>query len=138
MTQLPVNGCQILTLPVRSDERGSLVALEAGAPLPFELKRAYYIFGTPAGAERGFHAHRALIQWAMCLAGACTITVDDGSERADVRLDTPGKALEIGAMVWHEMRDFTPDAVLLLVADAPYDECDYVRDYDEFLRLARS
>lgn len=138
MTHLPVHGCQILTLPVRSDERGSLVALEASTGVPFEIERAFYIFDTPEGASRGGHAHREVEQLMVCISGGCTITLDDGTERAEVRLDGPGKALSVGPMIWNEMRHFTTGAVLLILASGPYDESEYIRDYSEFLRLARA
>lgn len=135
MTQLPVHGCQILTLTTRGDERGSLIALEAATGVPFDIRRVYYIFGTGHGVVRGKHAHRRLRQWAVCVAGACTFTLDDGKCRSEVRLDTPDRALEIGPMTWREMHDFTADAVLLVLASDPYDERDYIRDYQDFVEL---
>jgi dTDP-4-dehydrorhamnose 3,5-epimerase len=124
-------------LEVRGDERGSLIAVEAATGVPFDIARVYYIFGTKSGVERGFHAHRQLTQWAICVSGACTLTLDDGSGRTDVRLDAPERAVEIGPMVWREMRDFTPDAVLVVLASAPYDESDYIRDYEQFTEMVR-
>jgi dTDP-4-dehydrorhamnose 3,5-epimerase-like enzyme len=125
----------MLTLPVRGDDRGSLIALEAATGVPFDIRRVYYIFGTGSGMVRGMHAHRQLRQWAVCVAGACTITLDDGHCRSEIVLDAPDQALEIGPMIWREMRDFTPDAVLLVLASEPYDESDYVREYQNFLEL---
>ena len=138
MTQIPVQGCQILTPPVHSDERGSLVALEASTGVPFEIKRAFYIFDTPEGAARGFHAHLYLQELLVCVAGACTVTVDNGSERAEVRLDSPSKGLAMGPMIWNEMRDFTPGTVLLVLASAPYEESGYIRDYERFRELVNA
>lgn len=135
MTQLPVHGCRILTLPVRGDDRGSLISLEAATGVPFDIRRVYYIFGTGSGVVRGMHAHKRLRQWAVCVAGACTITLDDGQNRSDILLDRPDRALEIGPMIWREMRDFTADAVLLVLASEPFEEADYIRDYEEFLGL---
>lgn len=120
---------------MRGDDRGSLVALEAATGVPFAIERVYYIFGTGKDVMRGLHAHRDLTQWAVCVAGACTITLDDGKKRCPIRLDGPDLAIEIGPMIWREMRDFTPDAVLLVLASAPYREGDYIRDYDRFLEL---
>jgi dTDP-4-dehydrorhamnose 3,5-epimerase-like enzyme len=138
LTQIPVRGCTILEPPVHSDGRGSLVALEASTGVPFEIKRAFYIFGTPEGVARGFHAHRDLQELLVCVAGACTLTVDNGSERAEVRLDDPTRALAIGPMIWNEMHNFTPGTVLLVLASAPYDESGYVRDYDRFRELVNA
>jgi len=128
--------CGLYRHQIHRDPRGSLVAIEELADVPFTIARVYYLFGTAAGEARGFHAHRRLDQWAICVAGACTIKVDDGSATHDVRLDSPNLGLRIGPMVWHEMRDFSPDCVLMVLAAAPFDETDYVRDYGEFRRLA--
>lgn len=117
------------------DERGSLVALEAQENIPFDIARVYYIFGTKPGVERGFHAHKALQQVAVAVSGACTMLFDDGRERSEVRLDSPSKGVFIGNLVWREMKDFTEDCVLLVLADRHYDESDYLRDYSEFREL---
>ena len=126
------DGCRLIDLPVLGDDRGSLVALEALRPLPFDLARIYYIFATKPGVSRGFHAHRNLKQWAICVAGACTILVDNGCERVEIKLHRPDQALEIGSLVWREMHDFSSDCVLMVLADSIYDENDYIRDQAEF------
>ena len=131
------DNCALYRHSVIADDRGSLVALEGDRNLPFAIARVYYLFGGAAGADRGFHAHRELQQWAVCVAGACTILVDDGKERREVRMDGPDKGLLIGNMLWREMRDFTPGAVLMVLASAPYDEADYIRDYEQFLAETR-
>lgn len=129
--------CRLHTLRLIGDERGSLVAVEGGKNVPFDIARAYYIFATAPGVERGFHAHSALTQMAICLSGSCTMVLDDGRTRVDVRLDRPDVGLEIGPMIWREMRDFSSDAVLLVLASAHYDEQDYIRDYQSFLAAVR-
>jgi dTDP-4-dehydrorhamnose 3,5-epimerase-like enzyme len=128
--------CEPISLPVHSDDRGSLIAIESNRDVPFDIARAYYLFGTKAGVERGFHAHRALRQFAISVAGACTLVLDNGWDRQEVRLENPRMGLLIPPMTWREMTDFTPDCVLLVLADAPYDESDYIRDYDSFLKVA--
>ena len=135
MQSLPAN-CRLHRFAARSDPRGSLVALEAGREVPFDIGRVYYLYGTPAGEARGFHGHRELEQMAVCLAGAVTITLDDGRSRREVRLDRPDMGLHIGKMIWREMSDFTDDAVLMVIASLPYDEGDYIRSYDDFLAAA--
>lgn len=128
--------CHLLPLRVRGDSRGSLIALERATGVPFEVARAYYIFDTREGVSRGCHAHYKLNQLAVAVHGGCTMVLDDGDTRETFRLASPDQGLLIGPMVWREMHDFTPDCVLLVLADAPYDESDYIRDFDEFRQLA--
>lgn len=137
MAQALPPGCALIDLAVKGDERGSLIALEKGRDVPFEVTRVYYVYGTQPGVARGFHAHRNLRQLAVSVNGACTMVLDDGSERFSVRLDRPDLGLLIGPLLWREMHDFTPDCVLLVLADARYDETDYLRDYGQFLELVR-
>lgn len=124
-------------LPVRADERGRLVAIEGENGLPFPVRRIYYLYGMPSGAERGFHAHRKLEQLAIAVSGSCTFVLDDGSSREEVRLDRPDACLRIGPAVWREMRDFSADCVLLVLASERFEDGDYIRDYDEFLESVR-
>jgi dTDP-4-dehydrorhamnose 3,5-epimerase-like enzyme len=135
--ELPAN-CRLHRLEISGDERGSLIALEGGGQVPFDIARVYYIFNTRSGVARGFHSHRQLTQLAVCVSGSCVMTLDDGRTRADVVLDRPDLAVEIGSMVWREMRDFSADAVLLVLASAHYDPSDYIQDYDAFLAEVRA
>lgn len=136
MTKDLPQGCRLVPLPVRGDERGSLVAVEGASSVPFAIKRVYYVYATKPGVTRGLHAHRALNQLAVAVAGSCTMLLDDGAKRVEVRLDCPETGLTLGPMIWREMSNFSPDCVLMVLADAPYDESDYIRDYDQFLSLA--
>lgn len=114
------------------DERGSLIAIEAGKTVPFDVRRVYYIFATKGGVERGFHAHKTLNQVAVAVTGSCEIVLDDGATQTTVLMDSSEKGVFIEPKVWHYMRDFSPDCVLLVLADQHYDEADYIRDYEEF------
>ncbi|MFL6727012.1 MAG: sugar 3,4-ketoisomerase [Sphingomicrobium sp.] len=136
MDQILPERCRLLPLRVRGDSRGSLVALERSAGVPFDIARVYYIFDTRQDVYRGCHAHHQLNQLAVAVHGGCTVILDDGKTRESVRLASPDQGLLIGPMVWREIHDFTPDCVLLVLADAPYDEADYIRDLDEFRRRA--
>lgn len=124
-----------IDLPVLGDDRGSLVAIEALGTIPFEVKRVYYIFDTKVGVSRGFHAHHQLQQLAVCVSGKCRMRLDNGQTKEDIWLDSPSKGLIIGDMIWREMHDFSEDCVLLVLASEHYDEADYIRDYDEFLKV---
>lgn len=115
------------------DERGTLVALEQGKTIPFDVKRVYYMYDTTAGTRRGFHAHKKLKQVLVCVHGSCIIHLDDGREKAEVPLSDPNVGLLIESAVWREMHDFSKDAVLMVLASELYDEDDYLRDYDEFM-----
>ncbi len=120
---------------IRGDERGSLVAIEENRDIPFAIKRVYYIFGTGAGVIRGLHAHKTLRQVMICMHGNCSLLLDNGTDKIVVPMHDRDQGILIDAMVWHEMYDFSPDCVLLVLAGDFYDESDYLRDYNEFLRL---
>ncbi|WP_043006813.1 sugar 3,4-ketoisomerase [Comamonas testosteroni] len=123
--------------PPLGDDRGSLVALEGKKTVPFAIQRVYYLFGTKSGVSRGFHAHKKLQQVAVCVTGRCRMVLDDGKQREEVWLDSPTTGLLIGNMIWREMHDFSPDCVLLVLASEHYDEADYIRNYEDFIRFAR-
>lgn len=127
---------RFIEFTVKGDELGWLIAVEGGRSIPFPIKRAYYIFGTRPGVRRGRHAHRSLRQVLVCVAGECTITLDDGRQKEEVRLARNDRGLLLDPMVWHEMHDFSPGCVLLVLADEWYDESDYIRDYPTFRREA--
>ncbi len=120
--------------PPLGDDRGSLVALEANLTVPFTINRVYYIFGTKQGVSRGFHAHKNLKQIAVCVTGKCRFVLDNGITKQEAWLDDPTKGLFIESVVWREMHDFSEDCVLLVLASEPYDENDYIRNYDDFLK----
>lgn len=128
-------GCTLNDLPVKGDSRGRLIALEGEREAPFPIARVYYVYATQPGVDRGFHAHLRTRQFAAAVSGSCTMVLDDGTTRTDVPLDRPERGLLIPPMVWHEMRDFSPDCVLLVLADTPYDEADYIREYPRFREL---
>ncbi|CAG8871242.1 hypothetical protein PS627_04365 [Pseudomonas fluorescens] len=133
--EVPASNSDIIaqTFRIIGDERGSLVSLECGSSIPFNVKRVYYIFDTQAEVSRGFHAHRDLQQLAICVAGSCRMTLDDGKSRQDVHLDTPSKGVLIRNLIWREMHDFSDDCVLMVLASGHYDESDYIRNYEDFL-----
>ncbi|MDP2244995.1 FdtA/QdtA family cupin domain-containing protein [Pseudomonas sp.] len=129
-----MNLVQWVNFPALGDGRGSLVALEGNKSIPFDIKRVYYLFGTQPGIARGFHAHKALKQVAVCVTGKCKMLLDNGTEKTEVWLDSPIKGVVIDSMVWHEMHDFSPDCVLLVLASEHYDESDYIRGYEIFIK----
>ena len=119
------------------DELGQLVALEEFKDIPFEIKRVYYMYDTGEGIHRGFHAHKTLKQILICIHGSCKVLLDNGEEKKIVSLEKPYEGLYIAHNMWREMYDFSPDAVLMVLASEYYDESDYIRDYDEFLNSVK-
>ena len=124
----------MLTFEEHGDDRGTLVALEQERNIPFEIKRCYYMYDTVQGVRRGFHAHKTLKQVLVCVKGQCKVLLDDGKEQKHVLLDSPNRGLYIESDIWREMYDFSEDAVLMVLASELYDESDYIRDYQEFLK----
>ena len=110
------------------DKRGQLVALE-------EIKRVYYMYNTIEGVTRGHHAHKSLEQILICIHGSCKVRLDNGEEKKVVPLEKPYEGLYISNNMWREMFEFSPDAVLMVLASEVYDENDYIRDYNEFLKF---
>lgn len=123
--------------PPHGDDRGQLIAIEENKDLPFDIKRVYYIYDTLPGVRRGFHAHRNLQQILVCVNGSCKIHLDNGHDTAEVTLDKPYEGLYIANDMWREMYDFTPGTVLLVLASEYYDEADYIRNYDDFIKLVK-
>lgn len=126
---------KIINFPSIGDNRGSLVAMETKDKIPFNIKRVYFIFDTQKNVSRGFHAHKDLQQVAVCVAGKCRMILDDGKKNEEVWLDSPNKGIFIDKYIWREMHDFSDDCVLLVLANENYSESDYIRSYDEFLKI---
>lgn len=135
---MSVDACRIVELPRLDDARGSLTFIEAERQIPFPIRRVYYLFGVPEGGERGGHAHRALRQLLIAVAGSFEVVLDDGVRQRRVRLDSPSTGLLIVPGIWRELEAFSAGAVCLVLASEPYDEADYWRDYEEFRRSLRS
>lgn len=129
---------KFLDIKTLGDERGHLVALENNKNIPFDIKRVYYLTDTLEGVPRGFHAHKELMQVAVCVSGRCLMKMDDGIEKTEVWLDAPDKAIVIDKMIWHEMHEFSSNCVLLVLANDLYDEQDYIRDYSVFMELVKN
>lgn len=126
---------RILDFRAIGDDRGWLVPLESNRTIPFEFKRVYYIWGTQRDIVRGKHAHRDLEQVIVCIAGSCDFILDDGRERKVIRLDNPAKGLYVEPKIWGEFTNFSADCVVMVLASDYYDEADYIRNYDEFIKI---
>lgn len=116
---------------------GSLVSLEEHKNIPFEIKRVYFIYGLNSAASRGAHAHKESNQVLICVHGNCEILFDDSRMQKRVILDKPHKGLLQKNMIWGEMQNFSKDCVLMVLSDDFYNPDDYIRDYNQFLELAK-
>ena len=125
---------KLLDMTIFGDERGKLISLVGNRNIPFEIKRVYYIYDTLPNQARGQHAHRSLEQIIIAIDGACQFVLDDGKTREKVWLNRPDKALYIGKNMWREMKHFSYGCKLMILASEYYDEKEYIRNYDEFLK----
>lgn len=130
----PLDYCRIIDLPVVTDVRGKLTFIEQERHVPFEIKRFYYLYDVPGGAVRAAHAHKELQQLYICLSGSCDITLTDGVKEKVFHLNRAYYGLLLGPMVWRSVDNFSSNSVLAVLASENYDEEDYFRDYNDFLR----
>ncbi len=128
--------CRIIELPKIVDRRGNLTFIEACRHVPFAIKRVYYLYDVPGGASRGGHAHTRLQQFIIAASGSFTVITDDGVTKKDFYLNRSYYGLYIPTMTWREIDNFSSGSVCLVLASELYDAEDYIRDYDEFRRLA--
>lgn len=117
-----------------ADVNGSLGFIEGGRDVPFQIARAFYVYGVHAGDIRGQHAHKACHQFLVCVHGKVEVTCDDGKGKKTFVLDSPMTGLHIPPSIWAEQRYSSSDTMLLVLADRLFEESDYMRDYDGFLR----
>ena len=125
---------KLLNLKIHGDDRGKLIALEEMKNLPFKIKRVYWIFDTLPDLDRGFHAHKNMEQIIVAMDGACQFILDDGKTREKVWLNRPDVGLYIGKNMWREMKHFSYGCKLMVLASDYYDEKEYIRNYDDFLK----
>ena len=129
----PIDNCKLIDLPKIGEPRGNLTFVEGGRHVPFDIKRVYYLYDVPGGAERGGHAHRDLHQLIVAMSGSFDIVLDDGHTKMRYHLNRSYYGLYVCPMIWREMDNFSSGAVCLVLASNLYDESDYYRDYDEFM-----
>lgn len=131
-----LDACHMLDLPRMTDPRGSLSFVEGGRHMPFDIARVYYLYDLQPGVQRGAHGHRELQQVMIPLSGQFEVDLSDGHNQRRFTLCRPDQALYIGPMIWRDLHGFSEGAVCLVLASLPYDEGDYYRDYDAFLKAA--
>ncbi|MFH7014820.1 sugar 3,4-ketoisomerase [Flavobacterium sp. FlaQc-47] len=128
-------GVKILSIPKIEDYRGNLSVIENDT-VPFDIKRVYYLYDVPSGAERGGHAHKDLQQFLVALSGSFDVVLKDGKEEQIITLDKPSEGLLINPGIWRELQNFSSGSVCLVVASDIYIEEDYIRNFDEFLNYS--
>ncbi len=129
-----INGTKIISLPKIEDRRGNLSVIENDI-VPFEIKRVYYLYDVPSGAERGGHAHKNLKQFLVALSGSFDVVLKDGEKEEIVTLNKPYEGLLINPGIWRELQNFSSGSVCLVVASEVFIEEDYIRDFDEFMHF---
>ena len=126
---------KIINIPKIEDPRGNLSVIEKEV-VSFEIKRVYYLYDVPAGAERGGHAHKKLQQFLVALAGSFDVVLNDGKNEQTITLNKPFEGLLITNGIWRELKNFSSGAVCLVVASDVFEEEDYIRDFEEFLAIS--
>ena len=127
---------KIVNIPKIEDPRGNLSVIEKEV-VPFEIKRVYYLYDVPAGAERGGHAHKKLQQFLVALSGSFDVILNDGKKEKTVTLNKPYEGLLITNGIWRELKNFSSGSVCLVVASDVFEEADYIRDFEDFLAITK-
>jgi len=134
---MSLDNCRLIELPKIHDPRGNLTFIEQSRHIPFEIRRVYYLYDVPGGAERGGHAHREMHQFIVAMSGSFDILLDDGKQKARYHLNRSYYGIYVCPMIWRELDNFSSGAVCLSLASTFYDESDYFRDYQDFLKTLR-
>ena len=130
---MSIADCQRIDLPQIADPRGNLTFIEGGKHVPFPIKRVFYLYDVPGGADRGGHALKSCHQFLIAMSGSFDVILDDGREKKRIQLNRSYYGLHLPPMVWREMDNFSSGAVCLVLASECYSEADYYRDYAAFL-----
>jgi dTDP-4-dehydrorhamnose 3,5-epimerase-like enzyme len=130
---MSIEDCRIIDLPKITDARGNLTFIEGNVHIPFDIKRIYYLYDVPGGAERGGHAHVELQQLIIAVSGSFDVILKDGFETRKYHMNRPYYGLYVSTKVWRELTNFSLGSVCLVFASTIYDESDYIRDYRQFL-----
>jgi dTDP-4-dehydrorhamnose 3,5-epimerase-like enzyme len=131
---MALSDCHLIDLPRIQDPRGNLTFIEGARHVPFDIKRVYYLYDVPGGAERGAHGHKELQQLVIAMSGAFDIHLDDGRNKKVFHMNRSYFGLYISPMIWRDITNFSSGAVCMVLASDYYKESDYYRDYPEFMR----
>ena len=134
---MSLKNCQIIELPKITDPRGNLTFVESQRHIPFDIKRVYYTYDVPGGAQRGGHAHKELKQLIIAMSGSFDITLYDGFQKKKFNLNRSYFGLYVCSMIWRQIDNFSSGSVCLVLASEFYSEADYFREYEGFLNAVR-
>lgn len=129
-----MNFGHIIDLPKIFDPRGNLTVAEQLRQVPFEVKRVYWTYDVPSGESRGGHAHKQCVEFIIAVSGSFTVTLDNGTQKQSFHLNHPWQGLLVETGVWRTLEDFSSGAVCLVLASEPFEEEDYIREYEDYLR----
>ncbi len=129
-----IDNCKLVELPKITDPRGNLTFIEGNNHIPFDIQRVYYLYDVPGGAERGGHAHKGLSQLIIAMSGSFDVVLDDGQNKKRVHLARSYYGLYVCPMIWRELDNFSSGSVCMVLASNKYDEADYYRNYDDFMK----
>lgn len=134
MKDTTVYDCSMIEMDKHHHKTGNLTVVENGKTIPFDVERVYYLYDVPGGETRGGHAHKELRQLIVAASGSFTVTLDDGNVKRTFILNRPYQGLLVVPGIWRELDDFSSGSVCLVLASMKYDEMDYIRDYNDFLK----
>lgn len=134
---MALSDCRLIDMPKIVDARGNLSFIEGGEHIPFDIKRVYYLYDVPGGSDRGSHAHKKLHQFIVAMSGSFDVVLDDGKEQKRFHLNRSYYGLYVCPMMWRYLDNFSSGAVCMVLASAHYDAADYIRNHEEFLKLAK-
>lgn len=132
---MSIEHCRIIELPKITEPRGNLTFIEGNRHIPFDIRRVYYLYDVPGGAERGGHAHKALSQLIIAMSGSFDVVLDEGGEKKRFHLNRSYQGLYVCPMIWRELDNFSSGSVCMVLASNIYEESDYYRDYNEYLAV---
>jgi hypothetical protein len=125
--------CSIFELPSIKNRSGNITPVHNNIEVPFAIKRIFYLYDIPGGESRGGHAHKECHQFLIAASGSFEVLLDDGKTKRMVQLNRPYIGLHIPPGIWASEVNFSSGSICLVFASHPYNELDYIREYDEYL-----